>query len=68
LSDQEVLSKSYDYFPEDCAASVHGSYGSEECRSAVPLERTSLEDFYDKFRAQDLVHDGFLAKDAKQQK
>jgi ABC-type nitrate/sulfonate/bicarbonate transport system substrate-binding protein len=69
LNDQEVLSKSYDYFAKRTALVPFTD--PAVLKNVVPPERASgrsLEDFYDNSVLQELVHEGFLAKDAKQQK
>ena len=69
LSDQEVLSKSYDYFAKRTALVPFTD--PMVLKNVVPPDRASgpsLEDFYDNSVIQELVNEGFLAKDAKQKK
>ena len=68
LTDPEVLSKSYDYFAKRTV--VVPLTDPAVLRNVVPPERASgrMEDFYDNSVLQELVNEGFLSKDAKQQK
>ena len=69
LSDQEVLSKSYDYFAKRTALVPFTD--PTVLKNVIPPDRASgrsLEDFYDNSVLQELVNEGFLAKDAKQKK
>jgi hypothetical protein len=68
LSDQEVLSKSYDYFAKRTV--LVPLTDPAVLRNVVPPERASgrLEDFYDNSLLQELVNEGFLTKDAKQER
>ncbi len=69
LNDQEVLSKSYDYFAKRTALIPFTD--PAVLKNVVPPDRVSgrsLEDFYDNSVLQELVNEGFLGKDAKQKK
>jgi ABC-type nitrate/sulfonate/bicarbonate transport system substrate-binding protein len=69
LSDQEVLSKSYDYFARRTALAPFTD--PAVLKNVVPPDRSSgrsLDEFYDNSVLQELVNERFLAKDAKQQK
>jgi len=68
LSDPDVLSKSYDYFAKRTV--LVPLTDPAVLRNVVPPERQSgrMEDFYDNSVLQELVNDGFLVKDTKQQK
>jgi NitT/TauT family transport system substrate-binding protein len=68
LSDQEVLSKSYDYFAKRTV--LVPLTDPAVLRNVVPPERASgrMEDFYDNSLLQELVNEGFLTKDAKQER
>jgi NitT/TauT family transport system substrate-binding protein len=68
LSDPDVLSKSYDYFAKKTV--LVPLTDPAVLRNVVPPERAGarMEDFYDNSVLQELVNDGFLVKDAKQQK
>jgi ABC-type nitrate/sulfonate/bicarbonate transport system substrate-binding protein len=69
LSDQEVLSKSYDYFAKRTALVPFTD--PVVLKNVVPPDRTtgrSLEDFYDNSVIQELVNEGFLTKEAKYKK
>ena len=68
LSDAEVLSKSYDYFAKKTV--LVPLTDPAVLRNVVPPERQSgrMEDFYDNSVLQELVNDGVLMKDNKQQK
>jgi NitT/TauT family transport system substrate-binding protein len=68
LSDAEVLSKSYDYFAKRTV--LVPLTDPAVLRNVVPPERASgrMEDFYDNSVLQELVNEGFLVKDAKQQR
>ena len=63
LSDQDVLSKSYDYFAK--RTTLVPFTDPAVLKNVVPPERASgrsLEDFYDNSVLQELVNEGFLAK------
>jgi hypothetical protein len=62
------LSKSYDYFAKRTI--LVPLTDPAVLRSVVPPERASgrIEDFYDNSVLQELVNEGFLPKDNKQQK
>lgn len=67
LSNQDVLSKSYDYFARRTA--LVPFTGPAVLKNVVRADRASdrsPEDFYDNSVLQELVNEGFLAKDAKQ--
>jgi NitT/TauT family transport system substrate-binding protein len=68
LSDAEVLSKSYDYFAKRTV--LVPLTDPAVLRKVVPPERASgrMEDFYDNSVLQELVNEGLLTRDAKQQK
>jgi hypothetical protein len=64
-----VLSKSYDYFAKRTALVPFTD--PVVLKNVVPPDRASghsLEDFYDNSVIQELVNEGFLAKDAKHKK
>jgi ABC-type nitrate/sulfonate/bicarbonate transport system substrate-binding protein len=69
LSDQDVLSKSYDYFARRTALAPFTD--PAVLKNVLPADRASgrnVEDYYDNSVLQELVNERFLAKDAKQQK
>jgi len=68
LGDPEVLSKSYDYFAKRTV--LVPLTDPAVLRNVVPPERASgrMEDFYDNSVLQELVNEGFLPKDNRQQK
>lgn len=69
LSNQDVLSKTYDYFAKRTALVPFTD--PAVLKNVVPPDRASgrsLEDFYDNSVLQELVNEGFLGKDAKQKK
>jgi NitT/TauT family transport system substrate-binding protein len=68
LSDPEVLSKSYDYFAKRTV--LVPLTDPVVLRNVVPPERASgrMEDFYDNSVLHELVNEGFLTRDAKQQR
>ena len=68
MGDPEVLSKSYDYFAKRTV--LVPLTDPAVLRNVVPPERASgrLEEFYDNSVLQELVNEGFLPKDNRQQK